>query len=99
MKMTIEQLMSIGLIEKRIAGFPYPVKFCVYCNKEMLLVKTLHIQESPENFKAIYVCYNTRCEAYDEPAGRAYVKVYYSTERAASMLDNITLHFHAPWKE
>lgn len=64
----------------------------------MSLVKTLHLIDRPENYKAIFVCYNKSCQAFDEAAERAYVKVYYSSEIAARYLDGIMLHFNAPRK-
>jgi len=97
-EVSLEQIFSSGLMEHRIQGFPYPEKFCVYCNKPMTLVKTLHVIDAAEHYKAIYVCYNASCEAYDEEAERAYVKVYYSSELAAENLDRIMLHFYAPRK-
>lgn len=97
-KISWEKIMSTDLIEHRIPEFPYPEKSCIYCKKNMTLVKTLHFHEFPANYKAIYVCYNKSCPAFDEPAERAYVKVYYSNEYAAKHLDGILLHFNAPWK-
>jgi hypothetical protein len=97
-EISLEQVFSSGLMEHRIPGFPYPKKNCVYCNKDMTLVKTLHVVNMQEHYKAVYVCYNTSCEAFDEAAERAYVKVYYSSELAAQYLDRIMLHFYAPRK-
>ena len=86
---THENLFSLGVLETRYPFFPYPEKECLYCSKNMELVKTIHIKDYPFEYKAIFVCYNATCEAYDEAAHKAYVKVYYSSELAASRLDSI----------
>jgi hypothetical protein len=94
-----DTLFSTNLVQTRFSNFPYAEKFCAYCNKNMTLVKTYHLADFPADYKAIYVCYNSSCEAYDEPAQRAYVKVYYSSELAASMMDNIKSNIYQPGKQ
>lgn len=93
-----ETLFSLDLIEKRLPDFPYPEKNCVYCSKFMTMVKTYHLVDSPEDYKAIYVCYNPSCDAYDEPAEKAYVRVYYSSKKAAFSLDRIRSKIEQPEK-
>lgn len=92
-------LFSTNLIETKYANFPYAEKFCVYCNKKMTLVKSFHLVDSPSDYKGIYVCYNPSCDAYDEPAQRAYVKVYYSSEIAAYRMDRVKSNIDQPRKK
>lgn len=82
------------LLGKPINGFPYPDKYCTYCNKKCRMVDAIHVAESPEIFKALFICENEKCEAYDEPARKAYVKVYYSSEEAYQRLE-----LHRIWYE
>lgn len=92
MKMVRFDPFSSDLIETRYPNFPYPDKNCPYCNKILTLAKTIHIKSMPFEFKCVYVCYNPSCDAYDEPGDRAYVKVYYSSEYAAKVLDYIRVN-------
>lgn len=69
------------LIPHKIEGFPYPAKFCRYCERELELMEAIHMQEA-EHFKALYICHNPECGAYDEPAKKAYAYVYYSDVEA-----------------
>lgn len=98
MEIDYDTIFSRNLIETRYPNFPYAEKFCSYCNKQMTLVKSYHLVESPQDYKAIYICYNPSCEAYDEPAQRAYVKVYYSSEVAAFSMDRIRSNITQPRK-
>lgn len=40
-----------------------------------------------EHFKALYICENPECPAYDEPAKKAYAYVYYSDVEAWQALE------------
>jgi len=35
----------------------------------------------------LFICMNDKCEAFDEPARKAYAKVYYSSEQAYDQLE------------
>lgn len=85
--MNLSEFFRGQLIGKTISGFPYPSKYCTYCNKECKLVDAIHVTDSPEIYKALYICMNDMCEAYDEPARKAYAKVYYSSEEAYQQLE------------
>lgn len=85
--MNLSQFFRGQLIGKIISGFPYPKKYCKYCNKECRLVDAIHMTESPEIYKALYICENDSCEAFDEPARKAYARVYYSSEEAYQKLE------------
>lgn len=91
-------IFSKNLIETRYPNFDYAIKNCFYCKKELTLVKTYHLLDTPFDYKGIYVCYNQSCDAFDEPAQRAYVKVYYSSPRAAKYLDGIKSNIIQPKK-
>ncbi len=85
--MNLNQFFRGQLMGKVIPGFPYLDKHCTYCNKKLQLVDAIHVTESPEIYKALYICMNDRCEAFDEPARKAYAKVYYSSEEAYEKLE------------
>lgn len=94
-----DQVFSTHLINGKMTDFPYPVKQCYYCNKDLTLMKAIHIIETPYEYKAIYVCFNKSCAAYDELAEKAYVKVYYSSQNAANILDDIKTNVIQPEKQ
>lgn len=73
-----------------ISGFPYKQQFCRYCEREIFPERVIH-QLNKEHYKAIYVCKNTNCGAFDEPAKKAYVKEYYSSNQAFKMLQIIPI--------
>lgn len=85
------ELLSKGLIGRVIPKFPYPERFCPYCDQPLTLEKAIHVYDRPEHYKAIFICRNKKCEVFDEPAKKAYAKVYYSTPWAAEKLNNITV--------
>jgi hypothetical protein len=67
---------SLGRI---IKNFPYPERFCPFCDQPLKMVDAVHVQDQPETYKALYICLNDKCGAYDEPARKAYAMVYYSS--------------------
>jgi hypothetical protein len=75
------------LLGKPIPNFPYPDKPCRYCNKKCELIDAIHISAHPEDYKVLFICMNNKCDAYDEPARRAYAKVYYSSDEAYKKLE------------
>ena len=81
------------LIGKRINNFPYPDKYCTYCNKKCDLVDAIHVSEHPEMYKALYICQNPKCDAFDDEAREAYAKVYYSSEEAYAGLEMQRIYF------
>jgi len=85
--MNLSSFFRGNLFGKIINDFPYPEKQCTYCNKKCTLVDAIHVAESPEIFKALYICMNDKCDAFDEPARKAYAKVYYSSEEAYQKLE------------
>lgn len=91
--MNLQNWFRDGGIGGRILNFPYPVKPCAYCKKNCELVDALHVQKNPELFKALYICKNPRCEAFDEPARKAYAKVYYSSEEALQKLELARIYY------
>jgi hypothetical protein len=68
-----------------IDGFPYPEKECPICGSVLQLSRVAHVLDTPENFKALYVCLNDKCDAYDV-GKKAYVKVYFSSQEAYDKL-------------
>lgn len=82
-----EDLFSEHTPGKFIKGFPYPERFCTYCKEPLKLLKTIHIVDEPEHYKAIMICLNKDCGSYDEEAREAYVRVYYSSQYAYKRLE------------
>jgi hypothetical protein len=80
-------LFSEDVPSKIIKGFPYPERFCKYCEEPLQIWKAFHIQETPELYKVIFICLNKDCESYDEEARDAYVRVYYSSNEAYDILN------------
>lgn len=74
-------------LAKKIDGFPYAERFCPFCERELTLEKAAHIAEEPMHYKALYLCHNPSCGAYDEDAGKAYARVYYSSQEAFEKLE------------
>ena len=85
--MNLSQYFRGMLIGSRINNFPYPERYCTYCNKKCDLVDAIHVRENPEMYKALYICQNPKCDAFDDEAREAYAKVYYSSESAYNGLE------------
>ena len=77
-----------GLLPQKRNNFPYPERFCPFCERELSLMEAIHIDGHLEDFKALYLCLNKDCGAYDEAAGQAYSRVYYSSNEAYASLEN-----------
>ena len=75
------------LIPSKRNNFPYPQRFCPFCERELSLMEAIHVQENLEDFKALFICLNNKCGAYDEAAGQAYSRVYYSSNEAYASLE------------
>lgn len=85
--MNLNEYFRGSLIGSRIKNFPYPERYCTYCKKKCELVDAIHVNKHPEDYKALYICKNDRCEAFDEPARKAYARVYYSSDEAFKALE------------
>lgn len=79
------------LRQDMIDGFPYPEKECAVCKSTLRLSRVAHIQDSPENYKALYLCVNPSCDAYDV-GKQAYTKVYFSSQLAYERLGNLLMY-------
>lgn len=79
------------ILGKVIKDFPYPVKVCPYCFKELKVVNAIHWQGDDWQFKALYLDANPRCPVYDEGAMQAYARIYYSSEDAYEYFANIQI--------
>jgi hypothetical protein len=80
------------MISQKRLNFPYTKRHCPFCERELTLVEAIHIQETPEDYKALFICFNNQCGAYDEDARQAYARVYYSSERAFHMLEGYRIY-------
>lgn len=85
--MNLNSFFRGNLIGSKIKDFPYLDRYCTYCNKKCELVDAIHIALTPQDYKALYICMNPRCEAFDEPARAAYARVYYSSQDAFDALE------------
>jgi hypothetical protein len=74
-----------------IKDFPYPVKVCPYCMKEMKVVNAVHYEPDKYQYKALYLDPNPSCPVYDEGARKAYARIYYSSEDAYIAFHNISI--------
>jgi hypothetical protein len=86
-RLSIKDYFRDGLLPQLRGNFPYPERFCPYCERELTLIEAIHIQDHLEHYKALYLCLNTECGAYDEAAGQAYARVYYSSNEAYNGLE------------
>lgn len=76
-----------------IEGFPYVDRHCPYCEQECSLTDAVHLMDTPEHYKALFICNNKKCGAYDEDARKAYARVYYSSQEAFDALE-----LHRIWR-
>lgn len=81
-----------------IKNFPYKEFKCRFCGGDTTLTNAIHIQDHPEHFKALYICHNSLCDIYDLEHGRAYAKVYYSSEDALRRLEADRIWYDPPTK-
>ena len=61
------------------------------CSRPLQLVNAIHSDQDVHHFKAIYVCGYEACEAFDYEGRQAYVKLYYSTEEAHIVFEDVLL--------
>lgn len=81
-------------IPRRIEGFPYPERFCPYCDQPLMIENTCHLYDEPEHYKVLYQCRNDKCVfLLDNAYGRAYLRVYYSSEIAENNLWKMLLTY------
>jgi hypothetical protein len=82
-----------------IKGFPYPERFCVYCEQELSVENAFHAPGNEEVFKCLYQCLNTDCGAYDEEGNMSYVRVYYSCTLAYELYESLFLKIKRELKQ
>jgi len=80
-------------IPHRIPGFPYPDRYCPHCEQALIIETTCHIENNPMDFKVIYQCHNDDCVFLDNITHYAYMRVYYSSPEAESLLYKMLLRF------
>lgn len=83
-----------GMIPRIIENFPYPEKFCPFCESKLTLQEAIHSSSEPYYFKALLMCLYEGCEAYDLPSRKAYVKVYYSSQEAYDSLKTNLIYWN-----
>ena len=82
---------SGSVLGRVIRDFPYPERDCALCSRALQLVNAIHSDQDVHHFKAIYVCVYESCEAFDYEGRQAYVKLYYSSEEAHIVFQDILL--------
>lgn len=79
------------ILGKVIDRFPYPKKFCPFCNTEMKLVNAIHNQKDEYIFKGLYLDPNPDCKSFDEGSRLGYAKIYYSCDEAFKEFNNVAI--------
>jgi hypothetical protein len=74
-----------------IKDFPYPIRICPFCFKNLVVVNAIHWQQDKYQYKALYFCKNYKCLAYDEGARKAYARVIYSSDDAYHYFSDIEI--------
>ena len=92
MEVDIREYFRDGLISQKRNNFPYKELFCPFCERELTLIEAIHVENHLEHYKALHICFNKECGAYDEPARRAYAKIYYSSPEAYYTLDSYRIN-------
>jgi len=80
--------MILGGLKK---DFPYPEKFCPYCNTKLIPVNAIHLIQDIYHFKVLYFDNNINCPAYNEGARLAYARIYYSSQEAFNAFHNVEI--------
>lgn len=86
------------VVPRVIENFPYPQRFCPFCEREITVVNAAHSIDEPIIYKCIYICDNPKCGAFDEEAKKAYARVYYSCEEALQAFETVMLKFRVEEK-
>ena len=84
-------LSSGTVLGRVIKDFPYPNRECALCGKPLQLVNAIHSDQDVYHYKAIFVCGYESCPAFDYEGRKAYVKLYYSSEEAQIVFEDILL--------
>jgi len=74
-----------------IKDFPYKERDCGLCDRRMQLVNAIHSDQDIHHYKAIYVCGYENCPAFDYEGRKAFVKLYYASEEAYSVFEDVLL--------
>ena len=82
---------GVRILGRVIQDFPYPERECALCSRPLQLVNAIHSDQDVHHFKAIYVCGYESCEAFNYEGRKAYVKLYYSSEEAHIVFQDILL--------
>lgn len=87
----IDRDYMVTVMAKIIPGFPYPPRFCPFCQRQLEVINAIHKTGEEEIFKAIMICENPECGAFDEEAKKAYARVYYSCTEAQHIFEAVLL--------
>jgi hypothetical protein len=87
----METWSSGTVLGRVIKDFPYPSRDCALCSRGLKLVNAIHSDQDVYHFKAIYVCAYESCPAFDYEDRKAYVKLYYSSEEAHIVFEDVLL--------
>ena len=79
------------ILGRVIKDFPYPGRACALCSRPLQLVNAIHSDQDMHHYKAIYVCGYESCEAFNYEDRKAYVRLYYSSEEAYIVFEDVLL--------
>jgi len=85
------QYSSAAVLGRVIKDFPYPERDCYLCSRPLQLVNAIHSDQDVHHYKAIFVCGYEACPAFDYEGRKAYVKLYYSSEEAHIVFEDVLL--------
>tara|TARA_Y100001947_G_C10160987_1_gene228154 strand:+ start:246 stop:548 length:303 start_codon:yes stop_codon:yes gene_type:complete len=87
----MESRLNSPILGRVIKDFPYPDRECALCSKPLQLVNAIHSDQDMHHYKAIFICGYEDCPAFDYEGRKAYVKLYYSSEEAQIVFEDILL--------
>ena len=87
----MERVSSGTVLGRVIKDFPYPHRECGLCSRPLQLVNAIHSDQDVYHYKAIFVCGYQSCPAFDYEGRKAYVRLYYSSEEAHIVFEDILL--------
>ncbi len=90
----MQEFFSGGLLTSVYPNFPYPQRFCRFCERELEVTNAIHLNSEPSVYKVLYVCHNKDCGAYDFEARMQYTRVYYPSETARQLLEDKSIRYN-----
>lgn len=84
----VEELFYNNILPQEIIkGFPYPERYCPYCNSKLDIARVIHLVGEEEHYKALLVCNNESCSYFDLKVQKSYLLIYFSSQHARDILE------------